>query len=83
MGAQETVAVLPSVPAMAAGEFVTNGNAMAPGTCVCATLITSGVELGELTMYGRSAALPAAATTTTPRLLALALAWLRSSSFMP
>src|SRR5215470_17141149 len=55
-GAQSTVAVFGYEPAIAAGLLMINGNATALGTCVCATLITSGAVEGELTMYGRSPA---------------------------
>src|SRR5919108_4089676 len=55
----------------------------ADGTCVCATLIASGAVDGDETMYGRSASLPAAATTTTPSCDATLLASDKSSSICP
>jgi hypothetical protein len=58
-------------------------NAAALGTWVCATLITPFAVEGELTMYGRSAALPAAAATTTPSPTAFVSACERSSSRWP
>ena len=59
------------------------GIVFAVGTCVCATLITPGADEGEPTMYGRSPALPAAATTTTPKSNRTLLASERSSSRCP
>ena len=65
---------------MAAGELITRGNLIALGTWVCATLMTSGAEPGELVMYGLSALLPAATATTTPERARTAAASLVSSS---
>ena len=45
--------------------------------------MTAGVAAGEPVMYGRSALLPAEATTTTPAATAFAEAKLRSSSICP
>src|SRR5262245_55426236 len=47
IGAQSTVAVLPYVPAMFDGLLTTSGIAVALGTCVCATVMTSGDSPGE------------------------------------
>jgi hypothetical protein len=45
--------------------------------------MASGAIEGDDTMYGRSASLPAAATTTTPNCDAIELARARSSSICP
>ncbi len=82
-GAHSTVAVLVYEPAMAAGALTMSGYALALGTSVCATLSTSGVEAGEPVMNGRSALLPAEATTTMPASTAFALASDRSSWIWP
>src|SRR3989442_811977 len=68
---------------MLAGELTCNGKPLALGTWVCATLMTSGVEEGEPTMYGLSPSLPAAQTTTTPARTAMAEAALKSSCTWP
>src|SRR6478609_11678509 len=53
------------------------------GSEVCATLITPGADDGEPTMKGRSAELPADATTTTPALTRLFAANAESSCSWP
>src|SRR5262249_57027013 len=71
-GAKSSVAVFAYVPAMLLGELMTSGITVAVGTLVWATLMTPSPIDGELTMYGRLPALPAAATTTTPYFTAVA-----------
>ena len=74
--------VLPGRPGIV-GELTAMVYSLSSGSAVWATLIARSAVDGDPTMNGRSAALPAEATTTTPARTMLLTATLRSSWACP